>query len=45
MYFLPELRGHGFAKKILEQCFSSLLKLIDFKACYLETTQPLFGKR
>jgi len=41
MYFLPELRGLGFAKKILEQCFE-FAQQHDFQACYLETTEKLW---
>lgn len=41
MYFLPELRGHGFAQKILEQCFA-FAKTQQFQTCYLETTQSLW---
>ena len=41
MYFLPELRGNGFAQKILEQCFE-FTQTHQFKACYLETTQSLW---
>lgn len=37
MYFLPELRGHGFATKILEKCFE-FARNNQFQACYLETT-------
>ena len=38
MYFLPEIRGLGFAKKILEQAFE-FSKQHAYKACYLETTK------
>ncbi len=41
MYFLPEIRGLGFAKKILEQAFE-FSKQHDYKACYLETTKTLW---
>lgn len=41
MYFLPELRGLGFAKKILEKCFEFAQKQ-GFQSCYLETTQDLW---
>ena len=41
MYFLPEIRGLGFAKKILEQAFE-FSKQHDYKACYLETTKILW---
>ena len=41
MYFLPEIRGLGFAKKILEQAFQ-FSKQHGYKACYLETTKILW---
>jgi putative acetyltransferase len=41
MYFLPELRGLGFAKKILERCFE-FAQQQGFQSCYLETTQDLW---
>ena len=41
MYFLPELRGLGFAKKILEKCFEFAHQQ-GFQSCYLETTQDLW---
>ena len=41
MYFLPELRGLGFAKKILEKCFE-FAQQQGFQSCYLETTQNLW---
>ncbi|WP_130804751.1 GNAT family N-acetyltransferase [Acinetobacter ihumii] len=40
MYLLPTLRGHGFAKKLLQQCFE-FAKAQGFNACYLETTSAL----
>lgn len=40
MYFLAELRGHGFAAKILEKCFE-FARNNQFQACYLETTASL----
>lgn len=40
MYFLPEIRGFGFAKKILEQCFS-FTQQQHRQGCYLETTAQL----
>ena len=40
MYFLPVLRGHGFAKTLLQQCFD-FAKAKGFNACYLETTVAL----
>lgn len=41
MYFLPELRGLGFAKLILEKCFE-FAQQQGFQSCYLETTQDLW---
>lgn len=41
MYFLPELRGLGVAKKILEKCFE-FAQQQGFQSCYLETTQDLW---
>lgn len=41
MYFLSELRGLGFAKKILEKCFE-FAQQQGFQSCYLETTQDLW---
>ena len=41
MYFLPELRGLGFAKKILENTFA-FSQESGFKSCYLETTKELW---
>lgn len=41
MYFLPEIRGLGFAKQILEQCFSFTLAQ-GYRSCYLETTASLW---
>ncbi|AWL29078.1 GNAT family N-acetyltransferase [Acinetobacter defluvii] len=40
MYFLPEIRGLGFARKILELAFD-FTQQQGFKACYLETTSQL----
>ncbi|NHB57427.1 GNAT family N-acetyltransferase [Acinetobacter shaoyimingii] len=40
MYFLPELRGHGFAKKLLELCFE-FAQQHGVQSCYLETTKNL----
>ena len=40
MYFLPVLRGQGFAKKLLQQCFD-FAKAQGFHDCYLETTATL----
>lgn len=40
MYFLPEIRGFGFAKQLLEKCFE-FTRQNGFKLCYLETTASL----
>ena len=39
--FLAEIRGLGFAKKILENAFEFTEKQ-GFKSCYLETTKELW---
>ena len=36
MYFLPEARGLGFARKILDRCLQDAIEF-GFKKCYLET--------
>ncbi len=36
MYFAPEIRGKGFGKKIIENCFA-FAKENGFTYCYLET--------
>ncbi len=41
MYFLPEIRGNGFAQKILENAFD-FAQQRGFKSCYLETTSALW---
>ncbi|WP_374527402.1 GNAT family N-acetyltransferase [Acinetobacter sp.] len=41
MYFLPEIRGLGFAKQILDQCFAFSLAQ-GYRSCYLETTASLW---
>lgn len=41
MYFLPELRRHGFAQKILELCFE-FAEQNGIQSCYLETTKDLW---
>lgn len=41
MYFSSEIRGQGFAKKILELAFE-FSKQHGYKACYLETTKKLW---
>ena len=41
MYFLPEIRGLGFAKQLLEKAFQFTLQQ-GFKSCYLETTKELW---
>ncbi len=40
MYFLPELRGKGFARRIAVQALS-FARQSGFKQCYLETTKSL----
>lgn len=41
MYFLPEIRGYGFAKQILEHAFD-FAQQAGFQSCYLETTASLW---
>ena len=41
MYFLPEIRGLGFAQQLLEKAFQFTLQQ-GFKSCYLETTKELW---
>lgn len=41
MYFLPELRGLGFAKSLLHSGFE-FAQQQGFQACYLETTASLW---
>lgn len=41
MYFLPNVRRFGFAKKILELSFK-FAQQHGFKSCYLETTKELW---
>ena len=41
MYFLAEVRGNGFAKKILENAFE-FARTQGFHSCYLETTKELW---
>jgi putative acetyltransferase len=36
MYFAPEIRGTGYAEKIIEKCLK-FAKTQSFKICYLET--------
>ncbi|WP_264547932.1 GNAT family N-acetyltransferase [Flavobacterium sp. N2820] len=36
MYFAPEIRGTGYAEKIIEKCLE-FAKTQSFKICYLET--------
>lgn len=40
MYFLPQLRGHGFAKQILALAFE-FCRFHTIETCYLETTGSL----
>ena len=41
MYFKPEIRSQGFAKKILEMAFE-FAREQHFSMCYLETTASLW---
>ena len=41
MYFLPEVRGMGFAKKILDLAFEFTAQQ-GLQSCYLETTKNLW---
>ncbi|MFW1754086.1 GNAT family N-acetyltransferase [Acinetobacter wanghuae] len=41
MYFLPEIRQHGFAKKLLQLAFE-FAKKQNFSQIYLETTKSLW---
>ncbi|WP_404798981.1 GNAT family N-acetyltransferase [Acinetobacter thermotolerans] len=41
MYFLPAIRQHGFAKKILNVAFD-FARQQNFKRIYLETTKSLW---
>ncbi|WP_299155385.1 GNAT family N-acetyltransferase, partial [uncultured Acinetobacter sp.] len=41
MYFLPAVRGYGFAKQILEHAFD-FAQQAGFQSCYLETTASLW---
>lgn len=36
MYFAPEIRGTGYAEKIIEKCLE-FAKTQDFELCYIET--------
>ncbi len=40
MYFLPQTRGHGLAKRIVAQSLQ-LAKQLGYQKCYLETTECL----
>jgi putative acetyltransferase len=40
MYFLPELRGLGMGKRLLELCLSEA-KRLGYKKCYLETLKSM----
>ena len=41
MYFLPEVRGQGLAKTLLEHCFH-FAREQDYPTIYLETTSALY---
>jgi len=41
MYFLPETRGYGLAKQLLQQCFE-FAQQQNFQTIYLETTATLY---
>ena len=49
MYFLPECRGLGFGKQLIELCLNEAISL-GYKACYIETlpnmiaAQKLYNK-
>ena len=40
MYFLPEGRGKGFGKKMIDICLQAARER-DFKKCYLETVERM----
>lgn len=40
MYFLPELRGQGWGKKMIEACLFAAFQC-GFRYCYLETLQNM----
>ncbi|AXT20564.1 GNAT family N-acetyltransferase [Flavobacteriaceae bacterium AU392] len=40
MYFLPELRGKGYGKVILEKCLN-IAREMGYEKCYLESGQQL----
>ena len=44
MYFLPELRGLGAGRDLIEQCLSTAREL-GFKRCYLETLENMYAAR
>jgi len=40
MYFSPEIRGYGLAKKMIEKCMTAA-KNLGYKTCYLESASQL----
>lgn len=40
MYFLPEARGRGWGRKMVEQCLASAREL-GYQRCYLETVERM----
>lgn len=44
MYFLPEARGHGVGRELLELCLAEA-KRRGFRCCYLETLENMTAAR
>ncbi len=40
MYFLPEVRGHGFGRKLLQTCLDRARQM-GYHTCYLETVSRM----
>ena len=40
MYFLPEARGHGWGRKLMEKCLDTARRL-GYQKCYLETVERM----
>lgn len=40
MYFLAELRGHGYGQKMIDQCLTKA-KELGYQQCYLETVEAM----